>query len=259
MVDEDVKQGVVEDITCLQKLGAIPIIVHGGGRAIKALMEQVGLESEFIGGHRKTDAEAMRYVEMALSGSVNSDLVKLINGTPFKAVGLSGKDGAMVIAEKRMHRLTVDGHTQEVDLGFVGDVKAINTDLIYTLVDAGYIPVISPVAMGEDLENYNINADMFAGHLAGALQASHYLVLTDVDGLLSDIDDRTSLVREMNLEKAETEIGNGIKGGMIPKIESCIIALKEGVESTHVFNGTAKHSILKELLTEERIGTLIRK
>lgn len=257
MVDEEVKRGVVEDITILKKLEAIPMIVHGGGRAIKELMEKVGLESEFIGGHRKTDVEAMRYVEMALSGSVNSDLVKLINGTEFKAVGLSGKDGAMVIAQKRMHQLTIDGQNQEVDLGFVGDVKAINTDIIHTLVDAGYIPVISPVAMGEDFNNYNINADMFAGHLAGALQASYYLALTDVNGLLADIDDPSSLVRDMSLEKAETEIGNLIQGGMIPKIESCIVALKAGVSSAHIINGTAQHSILKELLTEERSGTLI--
>jgi len=257
MVDETVKQGVVNDIIALKKLGAIPVIVHGGGRAIKQLMSEVGLESKFIGGHRKTDAEAMRYVEMALSGSVNSDLVKLINGTDYKAVGLSGKDGAMVIAQKRMHRLTIDGNSQEVDLGFVGDVKAINTDIIHTLVDAGYVPVISPVAMGADLNNYNINADMFAGHLAGALQARHFLALTDVDGLLADINDPSSLLREMSLQKAETEIGNMIQGGMIPKIESCIIALKEGVQSAHIINGTAKHSILKELLTEERTGTLI--
>ena len=257
MVDEDVKQGVVTDIIALKKLGAIPVIVHGGGRAIKKLMEQVGLESEFVGGHRKTDAEAMRYVEMALSGSVNSDLVKLINGTQYKAVGLSGKDGAMVVAKKRMHQLTVDGETKEVDLGLVGDVDAINTDIIHTLLEADYVPVISPVAMGEDLNNYNINADMFAGHLAGALQAAHYIALTDVDGLMTDIDDSSSLIREMELEKAETEIGNLIQGGMIPKIESCIIALKEGVKSAHIINGTTKHSILHELLTEERSGTLV--
>lgn len=257
MIDTKVKQGVVKDITTLKKLGATPVIVHGGGRAIKELMEQVGLESEFIGGHRKTDAEAMRYVEMALSGNVNSDLVKLINGTEFKAVGLSGKDGAMVTAQKRMHQLTVDGQSQEVDLGFVGDVKTIDTDIVHTLVNAGYIPVISPVSMGEDLNDYNINADMFAGHLAGALQARHYLALTDVDGLMSDIDDPSSLIREMTLEKAETAIGKLIQGGMIPKIESCIVALKEGVASAHIINGTAQHSILKELLTEERSGTLI--
>lgn len=258
MVDDDIKQGVVEDIVALKQLGAVPVIVHGGGRAIKKLLDQVGVQSEFVGGHRKTDAEAMRYVEMALSGSVNSELVKLINGTDYKAVGLSGKDGAMVIAKKRLHELTVDGQTQEVDLGFVGDVQSINTDIIHTLLDAGYVPVISPVAMGNDLNDYNINADMFAGHLAGALQASHYLALTDVDGLLADIDDPSSLVREMTLQKAETEIGNLIQGGMIPKIESCIIALKEGVTSSHIINGTTKHSILKELLTEERSGTLIR-
>lgn len=255
MIDEKVKRGVADDVNLLIEIGAIPVIVHGGGRAIKELMNQIGIESEFIGGHRKTDAEAMRYVEMALSGSVNSDLVKLLNATGRKAVGLSGKDGGMVVADKRMHQLTVDGKSKDIDLGFVGDVKEINTDLIHTLIDAGYIPVISPVAMGTDHSNYNINADMFAGHLAGALQARHYLALTDVDGLLTDIDDPSSLVREISLSKAESEIGNLIQGGMIPKIESCAIALKEGVLSAHIINGTTEHSILKELLTEERTGT----
>lgn len=258
MVDDEVKQHVIEDITTLKERGLIPVIVHGGGRAIKKLLTEVGVDSEFIGGHRKTDAKAMRYVEMALSGSVNSELVKLINGAGYKAVGLSGKDGPMVIAHKRMHKLTIDGKTKEVDLGFVGDVEEINTTLIHTLVNAGYIPVISPVAMGKDLHDYNINADMFAGHMAGALKAVSYIALTDVDGLLLDKDDPDSLVREITLEKAETEIGKMIQGGMIPKIESCIIALKEGVQSAHIINGTTQHSILCELLTEERSGTLIR-
>jgi acetylglutamate kinase len=257
MVDEEVKGGVAEDIALLKIIGAIPVIVHGGGRAIKKLMDQIGIESEFVGGHRKTDAEAMRYVEMALSGGVNSDLVKLINETGQKAVGLSGKDGGMVVASKRMHQLTVDGKTKDIDLGFVGNVKEIHTDLIHTLISAGYIPVISPVAMGTDYSNFNINADMFAGHLAGALQASHYLALTDVDGLLRDIDDSSSLVREISCSEAESEIGDLVQGGMIPKIESCAIALNEGVRSAHIINGTAKHSILKELLTEDRTGTLI--
>ncbi|HYW33803.1 MAG TPA: acetylglutamate kinase [Balneolaceae bacterium] len=257
MVDDEVKRGVIADIVSLKKLGAVPVIVHGGGRVIKKILDDVGLKSEFVDGHRKTDAEAMRYVEMALTGSVNSDLVKLINATEFKAVGLSGKDGGMVVAQKRKHQITVDGETREVDLGYVGDVKSVNTDLIHTLIDANYIPVISPVSMGTDLENYNINADMFAGHLAGALNVNHYLALTDVDGLLKNIDDPSSLVRELDLEKAESEIGNLIEGGMIPKVESCVLALKEGVEAAHIINGTASHSILKELLTKERAGTLI--
>ncbi len=257
MVDEEVKRGVAEDVNLLKEIGCIPVIVHGGGRAIKELMNHIGIESEFVGGHRKTDADAMRYVEMALSGSVNSDLVKLINETGQKAVGLSGKDGGMVVAIKRMHQLTIDSESKDIDLGFVGDVKEIHTDLIHTLIEAGYIPVISPVAMGADHNNYNINADMFAGHLAGALQARHYLALTDVDGLLTDIDDPSTLVHEISLTKAESEIGDLVQGGMIPKIESCAIALKEGIGSAHIINGTAEHSILKELLTEERTGTLI--
>lgn len=258
MVDDDVKRGVIADIVCLKELDIIPVIVHGGGRAIKKLLDKVGLQSEFIGGHRKTDAVTMHYVEMALTGSVNSELVKLVNREGLKAVGLSGKDGGMVTARKRLHRLSIDGKIEEADLGFVGDVEEVDTDLIHQLIEADYVPVISPVAMGKDLNDYNINADMFAGHLAGALGASNYIALTDVDGLMRDKDDPSTLVHDITLEQAEAEIGKMVQGGMIPKIESCLIALRNGVQSAHIINGMAKHSILKELLTEERPGTLIK-
>lgn len=257
MVDDEIKKNVVNNIVRLKELGAYPVIVHGGGRAIRQLLEEVGVQSEFIGGHRKTDATTMRYVEMALSGYVNSNLVKLINAAGLKAVGLSGKDALMVTAQKRMHQATVDGKPQQVDLGFVGDVDTIDTSLIQTLTDADYLPVISPVAMGMDFNDYNINADMFAGHMAGALKVSNYVALTDVDGLLTDKDDPSTLIRQITLEQVEAEIGETVQGGMIPKVESCIIALKSGVKSAHIINGTVQDSILQELLTEERSGTKI--
>ncbi len=259
MTDDEVKQSVVTDIIHLKELGIMPVIVHGGGRAIKELLDEAGLQSEFVGGHRKTDAVTMRYVEMALTGRVNSELVRLINGGGLMAVGLSGKDGGMVTARKRLHRFLADGKEQETDLGFVGDVEEIDTGLIRHLIRADYVPVISPVATGRDLNDYNINADMFAGHMAGALGASSYIALTDVDGLMRDKDDPSTLVHEISLEQAEAEIGGMIQGGMIPKIESCIIALRKGVQSAHIVNGMAKHSILKALLAEERPGTMIKR
>ncbi len=257
MTNDDTKQVVIDDIIALKKIGAIPVIVHGGGPVIKELLNQAGTESEFIEGHRKTDAEAMRYVEMALSGSVNSDLVTLINRSDFKAVGLSGKDGRMVTAIKRWHKYIEDGNSREADLGFVGDVETVNPELIHTLIKANYIPVISPVSMDKKGDTYNINADMFAGHMAGALNTAHYVALTDVDGLLSDKNDSSTLVHTISLEKTASEIGDLIQGGMIPKTESCIIALKTGVQSAHIINGMTPHSLLQELLTEKRSGTLI--
>ena len=259
MVNETVKQGIIEDIVSLKQLGVIPVIVHGGGPAIKDLLDRVGVESEFIGGHRKTDTETMSFVEMALSGRVNSEIVNLINDTGLKAVGISGKDGGMVTAKKRTHNVTIDGDQNEVDLGHVGDVASIDTSLVQTLIANNYVPVISPIAAGEDLDDYNINADMFAGHIAGALKAYCYVAMTNVDGLLLDPDDPSTMVDEISLEKAQSEIGKGIRGGMIPKVESCIVALKEGVETARIVNGTLDHSIIQELLTADRSGTLIKK
>lgn len=259
MKDDEVKNNIISDILKLSDNGVIPVIVHGGGPAIKKLLDDVQMQSQFVEGHRKTDSRTMGYVEMALSGSVNSEIVGMINAAGQKAVGISGKDGGMVSARKRIHKVIVDGEEQEVDLGHVGDVKNINTALVTSLIKSGFIPVISPVASGEDNRDYNINADMFAGHMAGALNAACYIALTNVDGLLIDKEDPESLIKEITLKKAEAEIGKTIVGGMIPKVESCIIALKGGVGSARIINGMKKHSMLKELFTKERSGTLIKK
>lgn len=253
MVNEEVKQSVAKNIVSLKKFGAHPVVVHGGGPYIRQILELVKIESEFVEGHRVTTKEAMGFIEMALSGHVNSDLVALINKAGGRAVGLSGKDGFMVTAEKRIHKQKGG----ETDLGFVGDVVSVNPSLVGVLLEKDYIPVISPVSMDKNRDTYNINADMFAGHMAGALRASHYLVLTDVDGILANKGDPSTLIREMSLKEAENETGQLIQGGMIPKIESCIIALKKGVKSTHVINGTSQDALLKELLTKQRCGTLI--
>jgi acetylglutamate kinase len=166
MVDEDAQKSVIADIVRLKDLGIHPVIVHGGGRAIRRLLDEVGVESHFVDGHRQTDAKTMRYVEMALTGNVNQDLVRLLNARGLRAVGVSGKDASLVTARKRIHRAPNEKLDQ--DLGFVGDVAEVKTDVIVTLIDSGYVPVVSPVAAGRDGFDYNINADMFAGHLAGA-------------------------------------------------------------------------------------------
>lgn len=258
MQSEELKNSVTEDIAILKELGFKPVLVHGGGPAIAETLDMAGIVSEFIGGHRKTDIDAVKFVEMALKGKVNTELIKLLNSKGQKAIGISGKDANMVIAKRRVHSITVDDKTTEVDLGQVGDVDEIDTSLIETLLENDYIPVIAPLGIGRDFETYNINADMFAGNLAGALEADDFIVLTDVDGLREDKDNPDTLIEEINSERVKSEMGNIIQGGMIPKMESCLIALETGVKNAHIINGMNKHSILTLLLSDKKIGTLIK-
>lgn len=258
MQSEELKNSVTEDIAILKELGFKPVLVHGGGPAIAETLDMAGIVSEFIGGHRKTDIDAVKFVEMALKGKVNTELIKLLNSKGQKAIGISGKDANMVIAKRRVHSITVDDKTTEVDLGQVGDVDEIDTSLIETLLENDYIPVIAPLGIGRDFETYNINADMFAGNLAGALEADDFIVLTDVDVLREDKDNPDTLIEEINSERVKSEMGNIIQGGMIPKMESCLIALETGVKNAHIINGMNKHSILTLLLSDKKIGTLIK-
>jgi len=258
MIDETRKQDVIADICALKSLGTAPVVVHGGGPVITELLAEVGVETPFVGGHRKTDREAMAYVEMALSGKVNSDIVKLIGCHGYRAVGLSGKDGSMVTAKKRIHRVREGGRVRRSDLGQVGDVTAVDTHLLQTLIAADYIPVVAPIGVGADLDDYNINADMFAGHLAAALDAAALVLLTDVDGVYLDLDDPATLIPEFTPHAARGEIGRIIQGGMIPKIESCLIALDGGVREARIVSGMSERALLKALLTDERTGTTIR-
>jgi acetylglutamate kinase len=258
MIDDARKQGVIADICALKSLGASPVIVHGGGPVISELLSEVGVETPFVGGHRKTDREAMSYVEMALSGKVNSEIVKLVGCHGYRAVGISGKDGGLVTASKRIHRVREGGRVHRSDLGQVGDVTAVDTHLPKTLLSADYIPVIAPIGVGTDLEDYNINADMFAGHLAASLDAAALVILTDVDGVLLNVDDPGTLIPEFTPHAARDEIGRFIQGGMIPKIESCLIAIEGGVAEARIINGMSENALLKALLTDERTGTTIR-
>lgn len=258
LTDSDTKNSIISQVVESYSKGIRPIIVHGGGIEIKQLLDDVGIRSEFIGGHRKTDAKTMSYVEMALSGLVNKELVGLLNAEGVKAVGISGKDAGMVKANKRYHTETKNGKQVKQDLGFVGDVLTVDTTLINTLTQAGYVPVISPVSIGEKGKSYNINADMFAGHLARALKTDKFIALTNIDGLLMNIDDPSTVIRNLTPEKARSLFGTVVQGGMIPKIEACLVALEKGVQSAHIINGTKKDHLLRILTGEHSLGTTIK-
>lgn len=253
LTDESIKKSIIDQISELLSLNLDIVIVHGGGIEIKSLLDTVGVSSQFIGGHRKTDIETIGYVEMALSSRVNKDLVSRFNLKGHKAVGISGKDGITVIAGKRNY----DEKGNEADLGFVGDVEKVDPSLISILLENHYLPVISPVSYGVDGNTYNVNADMFAGHVAGALNADMFLVLTNVDGLLRDINDPGSIIHHLSSEDAKSLYGNVIAGGMIPKIESCLTSLELGVNSAKIINGTDGQSLLQMFETNDTIGTTI--
>ena len=255
LTNPETKRQIISQVAELHLQGQRFVIVHGGGIEIAQLLDDVGVKSEFIGGHRKTDIRSMTYVEMALSGMVNKELVGLLNHLGVKAVGISGKDAGMVKAKKRVHK----ENGEVFDLGFVGDVSIVDSSLIETLTEAGYLPVVSPVSIGEDGHSYNINADMFAGHLAGAIKADKLIALTNIDGLLNDINDPDSIIESLTPAEARSLFGSVIQGGMIPKIESCLIAIQRGVKSAHIINGTKKGSLLRILKENEQEGTIITK
>lgn len=257
MTNDTLKEQVLRSICALSDEGYRVVIVHGGGPFIQAALDQAGIESEFIDGHRKTTPEAMQHVEMALKGQVNGSLVGLINQLGYRAVGLSGKDGRMVTAAKRLHRKRVGGQVKDYDLGQVGDVSEVDTSLLQTLLHEGYIPVVTCIAADGTGSAYNINGDMFAGHLAGALGAEQYVVLTDVDGLLRDKDDPETLIHHLKSAEIEQLAEQGvIQGGMIPKLESCQVALEKGARAARIINGTKPEQILK-VVDEKAAGTQI--
>ncbi len=245
MTEEALKEQVINNICLLQNYGYKVVIAHGGGPFIKEALLQANIESEFIDGHRVTTPEALEHVEKALKGQVNGSLVKLINKLGYKAVGLSGKDGKIATAIKRMHRKEVDGNVEEYDLGQVGNIVSIDTGLLELLLDNDYIPVLACLAADVDSNEYNVNADMFAGHLAGALKADKFIVLTDVDGLMRDKDDPSTLIPELSVSDIKKlEEDKVIQGGMMPKTEACEIALKNGAKAAVIINGTDPEQLL---------------
>ena len=257
LIDQKVKVHIIEQIVTLKSLGIIPILIHGGGIDIEKLLKEVGIRSHFIGGHRKTDSKTISYIEMVLSGALNKEFVKLFQQFNIEAVGISGKDAGMVKTIKRFHVLESGEKDSKQDLGFVGDISSVNTRLIELLISNDFLPVISPISIGEDGETYNVNADMFAGHIAGALKAEHYVALSNINGLLKDVDNPNSLMYKLNIGEAEALMGTVIQGGMIPKIESCLTALKKGVNIVNIANGTNRYELLRILLTEDLLGTKI--
>lgn len=257
LIDQKVKVHIIEQIVTLKSLGIIPILIHGGGIDIEKLLKEVGIRSHFIGGHRKTDSNTISYIEMVLSGALNKEFVKLFQQYNIEAVGISGKDAGMVKTIKRFHVLESGEKDSKQDLGFVGDISSVNTRLIELLISNDFLPVISPISIGEDGETYNVNADMFAGHIAGALKAEHYVALSNINGLLKDVDNPNSLMYKLNIGEAEALMGTVIQGGMIPKIESCLTALKKGVNIVNIANGTNRYELLRILLTEDLLGTKI--
>lgn len=257
MTNEQIKKQVLTNIGKLQQQGHQMVIVHGGGPYIQKALNQAQIASEFIDGQRKTSDEAIKVVEMALKGDVNGSLVGLLNHLGHKAVGLSGKDGNTLVAKKRSHQTLVDGQMQDVDMGQVGNVDQVNTGLLHTLLQAHYLPVMTCIANDTSGATFNINADMFAGAVAGAMKADEYIVLTDVDGLLEDKDNPYSLMSNITTNDVHDLIRKGIiQGGMIPKMESCIMALETGAKSARIINGTKPEQIA-QLQDNPTLGTLI--
>jgi acetylglutamate kinase len=258
MGDAALGQAFARDIALLKQSGVNPIVVHGGGPQIGEMLKRMGIKSEFKGGLRVTDRATVEIVEMVLAGSINKEIVAMINKEGEWAIGLCGKDGNMVFAEKvtRTH-VDPDSKIEEiVDLGFVGEPVEVDRTLIDLLARSEMIPVIAPVAPGRDGETYNINADTFAGAIAGALAATRLLFLTDVPGVL---DKNGKLIDALTVAEAKRLIADGtISGGMIPKVETCIEAVRRGVEGVVIVDGKTPHAVLLELFTEHGAGTLIR-
>ncbi len=257
MGDISLGRAFARDIALLKQSGINPIVVHGGGPQIGAMLNRMGIESKFEGGLRVTDQKTVEIVEMVLAGSINKEIVALINAEGEWAIGLCGKDGNMVFAEKAQKTIKdPDSNIERVlDLGFVGEPVEVDRTLLDLLARSEMIPVIAPVAPGRDGHTYNINADTFAGAIAGALQASRLLFLTDVPGVL---DKDKNLIKELSVSEARKLIADGtISGGMIPKVETCIDAIQRGVEGVVILNGKTSHAVLLELLTEHGAGTLI--
>jgi acetylglutamate kinase len=247
MVHEAIKASFSQDVVLLQSLGMRPVIVHGGGQEVSRAMNAMGHEPQFVEGLRVTSKEGLRITEMVLSGTINKDIIGQLNSHGGNSVGLSGKDGHLIMARKMKH-------VKGLDLGYVGEITRVNPEILTLLLDNGYIPVISPVGFGEDGHTYNINADTAASHIAAALNAEKLIMMTDVDGVLRDGE----LVSTLSAAEARRLISTGVvEGGMIPKVESILHGLDNGVVSAAIINGNDHHAIIAELFTDKGIGTIL--
>ena len=248
MINEELKEAVMGDVVLLSLIGIKVVLVHGGGPEINDMLKKINKKSEFIDGLRVTDKETMDIVQMVLAGKVNKSLVQLINQKGGKALGLCGADGEMIITKK----------LDEVH-GFVGEITEINTKIIEDALNNGYIPVISTIGCDRDGNTYNVNADTAASRIAGALRAESLISMTDIIGLLADVNDPSTLIKAVNVSEVKELINDGIiSGGMIPKVDCCVDAIRRGVNKSFIIDGRVPHSILIEVLTDEGIGTMFR-
>jgi len=251
MFDDKVNQTIMQDITLLKYVGVNPIVVHGGGPEINKTLAALGIESKFHNGLRITDEKSIEVVEMVLTGKINKDIVSRLNCIGGKAIGLSGKDGKLIEVKKKD---PVNG----VDLGYVGEITKVNTKILELLAHDEYIPVVAPIGIGDDGHSYNINADTVAGAVAAALKAEKLIFLTDVDGIRRDPSDPESIASVISIKEIYELIDKGvINGGMIPKVKGCIWGIEQGVNRTHIINGTVPHPILLEIFTDKGIGTMV--
>ena len=259
MGNEEVARAFARDIVLLEQTAINPVVVHGGGPQIEAMLKKAGVQSQFAGGLRVTDEKTLEIVEMVLAGAINKQIVGYINAAGGKAIGLCGKDGNMVTARKAT-RTVVDPDSnieKIVDLGFVGEPSKVDTFVLDTVLGRELIPVLAPVAAGADGGTFNVNADTFAGAIAGALKAKRFLLLTDVPGVL---DKSKNLIKELSASDVRKLIADGtISGGMIPKVETCLYALEQGVEGVVILDGKVPHAVLLELFTDHGAGTLIHR
>jgi acetylglutamate kinase len=252
MVDDALTQSFAEDIVLMKLVGMNPVVVHGGGPQIGSLLEKLGIKSEFISGMRVTDAATMDVVEMVLGGTVNKAIVSLLNQAGGKAIGITGKDGGLIQASRMSMR---DASGKLLDIGFVGEVDSVNREVVDTLVKGDFIPVIAPVGVGADGQSYNINADLVAGKVAEALHAEKLVLLTNVAGLQ---DKSGNVLTGLSTVQVDALIADGtIYGGMLPKIQCALDAVKNGVTSSHIIDGRVEHAVLLEIFTDSGVGTLI--
>lgn len=250
MLSENLKQTVMKDIVMLSLIGVKVVLVHGGGPEINDMLKKIGKESKFINGLRYTDDETSEIVQMVLAGKVNKSLCSMIGNHGGQAIGICGIDANTIVAEKKK---------SEVDLGNVGEIKDVNPRLIIDALDKGYIPIVATVSSGDDGKIYNINADTAASAIASALKAESLFLMTDVRGLLMNKDDETTLIEEVNVSEVPSLTRKGIiSGGMIPKVECCVDAVRRGVKQSSIIDGRIEHSILIEILTDEGVGTLFK-
>lgn len=250
MVDEELKRHVIQDVVLLKLVGFKPIIVHGGGKEISKWVGKVGMEAQFVNGLRVTDEPTMEIAEMVLN-KVNKNLVQLVHELGIKAVGISGKDGMMLKCKKR--------YSKGEDIGYVGDITGVDPEIIYDLLEKDFLPIICPIGFDENFLSYNINADDAACAIATAVKAEKLAFLTDVEGVYRDFEDKDSLISEMTVEEAQDFVSGGsLGGGMLPKLQNCIDAIKSGVSRVHILDGRIPHCLLLEIFTNKGIGTAIR-